>query len=137
MGQREGDTPLLQPERSSCRIVSASTSTHARTYGTSAQIADGSWAVSARKSASCRRGTTAEAYRLSEADLLFGELLPAKPWAIEQEEFEERTRVGFQLERLTRKVGEVFQGNWRSPQREKRHRLDPDWDVSIRGSAVV
>ena len=49
----------------------------------------------------------AEAYRLSEADLLFGELLPAKPWAIEQEEFEERTRVGFQLERLTRKVGEV------------------------------
>ena len=50
----------------------------------------------------------AEAYRLSEADLLFGELLPAKPWAIEQEEFEERTRVGFQLERLTRKVGEIF-----------------------------
>jgi hypothetical protein len=49
----------------------------------------------------------AEAYRLSEADLLFGELLPAKPWAIEQEEFEERTRVGFQLERLTRKVGEI------------------------------
>ena len=50
----------------------------------------------------------AELYRLSEADLLFGELLPAKPWSIEQEEFEDRTRVGFQLERLTRKVGEVF-----------------------------
>jgi hypothetical protein len=50
----------------------------------------------------------AEVYRLSEADLLFGELLPAKPWAIEQEEFEDRTRVGFQLERLTRTVGEQF-----------------------------
>ena len=50
----------------------------------------------------------AEVYRLSEADLLFGELLPAKPWAIEQEEFEDRTRVGFQLERLIRKVGDAF-----------------------------
>jgi len=49
----------------------------------------------------------AEVYRLAEGDLLFGELLPAKPWSIEQEEFEERTRVGFQLERLTRKVGDV------------------------------
>jgi hypothetical protein len=49
----------------------------------------------------------AEVYRLGESDLLFGELLPARPWAIEQEEFEERTRVGFQLERLTRKVGDV------------------------------
>ena len=50
----------------------------------------------------------ADVYRLSEPDLLFGELLPAKPWAIEQEEFEERTRVGFQLDRLTKRVGEVF-----------------------------
>src|SRR5262245_23958177 len=29
----------------------------------------------------------AEVYRLGEPDLLFGELLPAKPWAIEQEEY--------------------------------------------------
>jgi len=43
---------------------------------------------------------------LSEADLAFGELLPEKPGSIEQEEYEERTRVGFHLERLTRRAGE-------------------------------
>ena len=31
-----------------------------------------------------------EVYRLGEADLAFAELLPEKPWAIEQEEYEER-----------------------------------------------
>ena len=31
-----------------------------------------------------------------------------KPWAIEQEEYEERTSIGFNLERLTKTVGEVF-----------------------------
>ena len=50
----------------------------------------------------------AEVYRLGEPDLLFGELLPAKPWAIEQEGYEERTSIGFNLERLTKNVGEVF-----------------------------
>ncbi len=50
----------------------------------------------------------AEVYRVGGSDLLLGELLPAKPWSIEQEEFEEPTSVGFQLERLTKKVGDVF-----------------------------
>ena len=49
-----------------------------------------------------------EIYRLSEADLCFGELLPEKPGWLEQEEYEERTRVGFHLERLSKKVGEVL-----------------------------
>jgi len=49
----------------------------------------------------------AQIYRLGEADLAFGELLPEKPGSIEQEEYEERTRVGFHLERLTRRAGEL------------------------------
>ena len=36
-----------------------------------------------------------ETYRLSAADLEFGELLPSKPRWMEQEEYEERTAVGF------------------------------------------
>jgi hypothetical protein len=50
----------------------------------------------------------AEVYRLGEADLVFGELLPAKPGWLEQEEYEERTSVGFHLERLAKNVGETF-----------------------------
>lgn len=46
-----------------------------------------------------------ETYRLGEADLEFGELLPEKPGWLDQEEYEERTRVGFTLERLTKEVG--------------------------------
>ena len=49
----------------------------------------------------------AEVYRLGEADLAFGELLPEKPGSVEQEEYEERTRVGFHLEQLTRRAGEL------------------------------
>jgi hypothetical protein len=49
----------------------------------------------------------AAVYRLGEADLAFGELLPEKPGSVEQEEYEERTRVGFHLERLTRRAGEL------------------------------
>jgi hypothetical protein len=45
-----------------------------------------------------------ETYRLSAADLEFGELLPGKPGWLEQDEYEERTRVGFMLERLTKAV---------------------------------
>ena len=48
---------------------------------------------------------SAEIYRLGENDLAFGELLPEKPGWMEQDEFEERTRVGFQLERLVKTVG--------------------------------
>ena len=51
---------------------------------------------------------SAEVYRLGEADLRFGELLPEKPGWLEQEEYEERTSVGFHLERLSTKVGEVL-----------------------------
>jgi hypothetical protein len=43
-----------------------------------------------------------DVYRLGRADLEFGELLPAKPGAVEQEEYEERNRVGFGLERLAK-----------------------------------
>jgi hypothetical protein len=50
----------------------------------------------------------AEVYRLGEADLLFGELLPEKPGWLEQEEYEERTSVGFHLGRLAKTVGEVM-----------------------------
>lgn len=47
-----------------------------------------------------------ETYRLGEADLAFAELLPEKPGWLEQEDYEERTRVGFQLERLTKTASE-------------------------------
>ena len=50
----------------------------------------------------------AEVYRLGEADLSFGELLPQKPGSVEQQEYEERTSVGFNLERLTKRIGEVM-----------------------------
>ena len=46
-------------------------------------------------------------YRLGPADLEFGELLPSKPGSIEQSDYEERTAVGFQLERLTKSVREL------------------------------
>jgi hypothetical protein len=43
-----------------------------------------------------------ETYRLAKPDLVFGELLPRKPGAVEQNEYEERTRVGFGLERIAK-----------------------------------
>ena len=46
-----------------------------------------------------------ETYRLSAADLEFGELLPSKPGWMEQDEYEERTAVGFHLGRLTKELG--------------------------------
>ena len=49
-----------------------------------------------------------DVYRLGEADLAFAELLPEKPASVEQDEYEERTNVGFHLERLTRKVGALM-----------------------------
>jgi len=45
-----------------------------------------------------------EVYRLGEADLAFGELLPEKPSWLEQEEYEERTSVGFHLGRLVKRM---------------------------------
>jgi hypothetical protein len=46
-----------------------------------------------------------ETYRLEAADLEYGELLPAKPGSLEQDEYEERTGIGFSLERFVRPVG--------------------------------
>jgi hypothetical protein len=48
-----------------------------------------------------------EIYRLGEDDLTFGELLPEKPGWLEQQEYEERTAISFQLERLTKTVGQL------------------------------
>lgn len=45
-----------------------------------------------------------EMYRLGPADLAFGELLPPRPGWLEQDEYEERTRVGFQMERLVKGI---------------------------------
>ena len=46
-----------------------------------------------------------EVYRLGKRDLEFGELLPPKPGGVAQEEYEERTAVGFNLERLNKTLG--------------------------------
>ena len=47
-----------------------------------------------------------EVYRLTEADLAFGELLPERPGWMDQEDHEERNGIRFHLERVTRAVGE-------------------------------
>ena len=49
-------------------------------------------------------------YLLGQSDLEFGELLPPKPGSLEQEEYQERTGVAFNLERLTKRVGELSTG---------------------------
>ena len=46
-------------------------------------------------------------YRLRDADLAFGELLPPMPGWMEQDEYEKEQRVGFNLERLTKEIGRV------------------------------
>ena len=46
----------------------------------------------------------AETYRLCVADLDAGDLLPEKPGWLEQDEYEERTRIGFNLERLVKSM---------------------------------
>jgi hypothetical protein len=68
---------------------------------------------------------SSEVYRLGEADLTFGELLPEKPGWLEQEEYEERTGVAFHLERLTKRLGEVLPrelGVTMAPRSERRAR---------------
>ena len=44
----------------------------------------------------------AETYRLGAADLEFGELLPCRPGSVEQNEYEERNRIPFTVERLAK-----------------------------------
>jgi hypothetical protein len=60
-----------------------------------------------------------ESYRVGAADLDFAELLPPKPEGIEQEEYEQRTAVGFQLEQLTKRVGELASGGVCAPARDE------------------
>jgi hypothetical protein len=61
---------------------------------------------------------SAEVYRLGEADLYFAELLPEKPGWLEQQEYEERTSMGFHLERLSNRVGEVMSRELAFPARQ-------------------
>jgi hypothetical protein len=46
-----------------------------------------------------------EVYRLGEADMAFGELLPEAPGSVQQEAYERDTRIAFNLERLTKELG--------------------------------
>ena len=46
-----------------------------------------------------------EVYRLGPADLEFGEILPAKPGIVEQDEFESENRLGFSMERIAKEIG--------------------------------
>jgi hypothetical protein len=45
-----------------------------------------------------------ETYRLGAADLEFGELLPEKPGWVEQDDYEQQTRIAFNLERLVKSI---------------------------------
>ena len=47
-----------------------------------------------------------ETYCLGATDLEYGELLPEKPGWVQQDDYEERTRIGFTLERLVKAVDE-------------------------------
>jgi hypothetical protein len=60
-----------------------------------------------------------ETYALGEADLAFGELLPEKPGWMEQDEYEERTKIGFQLERLSKVAGEVTAAHFALAERSR------------------
>ena len=56
-----------------------------------------------------------ETYRLSVADLDEGELLPEKPGWLLQDEYEERTRIGFNPDSLVKSVrGLAMAAAWRS-----------------------
>jgi hypothetical protein len=46
-----------------------------------------------------------EVYRLDEADLAFGELLPEKPGLVAQDDYEDEHRIGFSLERIAKEIG--------------------------------
>jgi hypothetical protein len=69
---------------------------------------------------------TGDTYQLSASDLEIGELLPSKPGWLEQDEYEERTRIGFMLERATKTLlvpiweflrtrAATRRGDWLSP----------------------
>jgi hypothetical protein len=50
---------------------------------------------------------TAETYRLTEVDLEFAELLPEKPWVVEQADYEERHEMDMQVRRLARSIEDL------------------------------
>jgi hypothetical protein len=47
-------------------------------------------------------------YRIGASDLEFAELLPPRPSSVEQNEFEERNRAGFSLERIAKQIGRRY-----------------------------
>jgi hypothetical protein len=51
-----------------------------------------------------------ETYRVGAADAEFGELLPIKPGSVAQAEYEERTRGGFHLEQISKRLRELATG---------------------------
>lgn len=51
-----------------------------------------------------------ETYRLTSSDLDDGELLPLAPASVEQEDDDERSRIGFSLERLVKSVDRLAIG---------------------------
>jgi len=55
----------------------------------------------------------ADTYRLSASDLEFGELLPSKPGWLEQDEYEERSRLGFSVEHAAKAVDRLSAGAYR------------------------
>jgi len=46
-----------------------------------------------------------EVYRLDQADLEFGEILPEKPGLIAQNDYEDERRIGFGVERIAKEMG--------------------------------
>jgi TOTE conflict system primase-like protein len=69
---------------------------------------------------------------IGEADLAFGELMPDKPGWLEHEEYEERTNVGFQLERITKTAGRLTRLIARSLSIEQRRGVNRDRPLRAR-----
>ena len=59
-------------------------------------------------------------YRLRDADLAFGELLPQKPGWMEQDEYEREISIGFNLERLTKEIARAVPAMTRAGSRPDR-----------------
>lgn len=51
---------------------------------------------------------TCDEYRLGATDLEFAELFPPRPSSVEQNEFEERNRAAFSLERIAKQMGRRY-----------------------------
>lgn len=64
-----------------------------------------------------------ETYRLCADDLEYGELLPEQPGSVKHAEYEDRTRLAFNLERLVKTVDRL---GWAIPSAMER-RVDPTY----------